>query len=120
MASILAVDDSASIRDMVSVTLRCAGYEVVAAQDGVMALELARQQRVSLVLSDVNMPNMDGIALTRELRAMNEYRFTPILLLTTESSAEYKREARRVGASGWILKPFDPDQLITTVKRVIG
>lgn len=117
MASILAVDDSASIRAMVTMTLRGAGHEVVSAGDGLAALELAARNW-DLVLTDVNMPNMDGITLIHELRARSC--FLPILMLTTEASAEYKRAARDAGATGWIVKPFDPDQLIATVERVLG
>lgn len=119
MASILAVDDSASIRAMVTMALHGAGHEVVSARDGLAALELT-ERNWDLVLADVNMPNMDGITLIHELRARPESRFLPILMLTTEASAQYKRVARDAGATGWIVKPFDPDQLIATVERVLG
>jgi len=119
MAKILAVDDSASMRQMVSFTLRNAGHEVIEAADGREALEIARKTPVNLVLSDVNMPNMDGIQLIRELRALPSYRFTPILMLTTESAASRKQEGKAAGATGWIVKPFDPDQLLATVNRVL-
>jgi len=119
MAKILAVDDSASMRQMVSFTLRNAGHEVLEAADGREALEIARKTPVNLVLSDVNMPNMDGIQLIRELRALPSYRFTPILMLTTESAASRKQEGKAAGATGWIVKPFDPDQLLATVDRVL-
>jgi two-component system chemotaxis response regulator CheY len=117
---ILAVDDSASIRQMVGVTLRSAGYEVVEATDGQEALEYARQHPVDLVLTDVNMPRMDGIRLVSELRALPSYRLTPLLLLTTESSPQRKQEGKQAGATGWMVKPFNPDQLLATLSRVLG
>lgn len=119
MASILAVDDSASIRAMVAMTLCGAGHEVVLAEDGRAALEVTGRSW-DLVLADLNMPNMDGITLIHELRARPESRFVPILMLTTDSSVECKRAGREAGATGWIVKPFDPDQLIATVERVLG
>lgn len=119
-ASILAVDDSASMRQMVSFTLKGAGYDVVEAADGVEALTIAKGRPVNLVITDVNMPNMDGISLIRELRALPSYKFTPLLMLTTESGAEKKQEGKAAGATGWIVKPFNPDQLLNTVKKVLG
>ncbi len=120
MGKILAVDDSASMRQMVSFTLKGAGYDVEQATDGVEALELAKSDQFDLVLSDVNMPNMDGITLTRELRSLPSYKFTPILVLTTEAGGDKKQEGKSAGATGWIVKPFNPDQLLSTVKRVMG
>lgn len=120
MACIMAVDDSASMLQMVSFTLKGAGYEVVEAADGVQALNLAKQKAVNLVITDVNMPNMDGITLIKELRALPTYKFTPLLMLTTESSPEKKQEGKAAGATGWIVKPFNPDQLLATVKKVLG
>jgi two-component system chemotaxis response regulator CheY len=108
------------MRQMVAETLRHAGYNVIEARDGREALDRARGQRVNLVLTDVNMPNMDGITLVRELRALPDYRFTPILVLTTESSAEKKQQGKAAGATGWIVKPFNPDTLLATIRRVIG
>lgn len=119
MTHILAVDDSPSMRDMVRIALTGAGFEVTQASDGAEALELASKQSFDLVLSDVNMPRMDGIALIRELRALQSYRHTPILMLTTDASAERKREGKEAGATGWIVKPFDPAQLIATMLRVL-
>ena len=119
-ASILAVDDSASMRQMVSFTLKGAGYDVVEASDGVQALNLAKARAVNLVITDVNMPNMDGISLIRELRTLTSYRFTPLLMLTTESSVEKKQEGKAAGATGWIVKPFNPEQLLKTVKKVLS
>jgi len=120
MATILAVDDSASMRQMVSLTLREAGFDVIEAADGVEALGKARVRRFDLVLSDINMPNMDGISLIRELRALPEFRFTPILMLTTESTGDKKQEGRSAGATGWIVKPFNPEQLLATIRKVLG
>ncbi len=120
MASILAVDDSASMRQMVSFTLKGAGYDVVEAADGVQALNAAKKQSVNLVLTDVNMPNMDGITLIKELRGLPNYKFTPMLMLTTESAPEKKQAGKAAGATGWIVKPFNPDQLLATIKKVLG
>ncbi len=120
MATILAVDDSASMRQMVSFTLKGAGYEVIEAPDGKQALDLAKQKRVNLVLTDVNMPVMDGITLIKELRALPNYKFTPMLMLTTESADHKKQEGKAAGATGWIVKPFNPDQLLATIKKVLG
>jgi two-component system chemotaxis response regulator CheY len=120
MASvILAVDDSASMRQMVNFTLKGAGYQVVQATDGVEALEYARTNSVDLVLTDVNMPRMDGITLVRELRSLSTYKYTPMLVLTTESSTEKKMQGKQAGATGWIVKPFNPEQLLATIARVL-
>jgi two-component system chemotaxis response regulator CheY len=116
---ILTVDDSASMRQMALFTLQGAGYEVLQACDGVEALEMARGTTVDLVLTDVHMPRMDGITLVRELRALPAYKFVPMLILTTESSQEKKMEGKVAGATGWLVKPFVPPQLIATVARVI-
>ncbi|MAA72861.1 MAG: response regulator [Bermanella sp.] len=120
MAKILAVDDSASMRQMVSFTLKGAGHDVIEASDGAEALKFAQGQGVDLVLSDVNMPNMNGLELCKNLRALPSYKFTPILMLTTESSGDKKMEGKSAGATGWIVKPFNPDQLLTTIKKVLG
>lgn len=119
MTHILAVDDSPSMRDMVRIALSAAGFQVAQAADGEEALALARGRAFDLVLSDVNMPRMDGIALIRALRAEAAYRHTPILMLTTESSPERKREGKDAGATGWIVKPFDPALLVATMQRVL-
>ncbi len=118
--TILAVDDSTSMRQMVAFTLKGAGYQVDEAADGQQAFDIARTKGFDLVLSDVNMPVMDGIELIRQLRALANYRFTPILMLTTEAGAEKKKQGKEAGATGWIVKPFNPDQLLNTVKRVLG
>ncbi|MDX2507151.1 MAG: response regulator [Gammaproteobacteria bacterium] len=118
--TILAVDDSTSMRQMVAFTLKGAGYQVDEAADGQQAFDIARTKGFDLVLSDVNMPVMDGIELIRQLRALANYRFTPIIMLTTEAGAEKKKQGKEAGATGWIVKPFKPDQLLNTVKRVLG
>jgi two-component system chemotaxis response regulator CheY len=115
----MTVDDSASMREMVRATLTSAGYEVVEAVDGQEALDYARENPCDLVISDVNMPRMDGITLVHELRSLPHYRLTPLLLLTTESSQERKLEGKRAGATGWIVKPFNPEQLLATMARVL-
>jgi two-component system chemotaxis response regulator CheY len=118
-ATILAVDDSASMRQMVKFTLSHAGYAVVEAADGVQALEYARGNSVDLVLTDVNMPRMDGITLVRELRMLEAYKFVPMLVLTTEAGAEKKMEGKQAGATGWLVKPFNPEKLLATIARVL-
>ena len=117
--TILTVDDSTSMRQMVKATLISAGYGVVEAADGQEDLDYARENSVDLVISDVNMPRMDGITLIGELRQLPAYRLTPMLMLTTESSQEKKQEGKRVGATGWIVKPFNPVQLLATLKRLL-
>jgi len=119
MTKILAVDDSTSMRQMVTFTLQSAGYQVKDAKDGVEALEIAQSEQFDVVISDVNMPNMNGIELVKALRNLPAYKFVPILMLTTESSTEKKQEGREAGATGWIVKPFNPDKLLATIKRVI-
>lgn len=120
MHSILAVDDSASMRKLVTFTLKSAGYEVVDAVDGLDAWQKASQRRFDLVLTDQNMPNLDGIGLTRKLRDSPDFRETPILILTTESSDQMKQAGRSAGATGWLVKPFNPEQLVATVQKVLG
>lgn len=120
MATILAVDDSASLRQMVGYALRRAGHEVIEAADGAEGLDQAQACQADLILSDVNMPVMDGLELVRNLRALPAYRFTPVLMLTTESSQEKKQQGRAVGATGWLVKPFDPEKLLATIRRVLG
>lgn len=116
----MTVDDSASVRQMVSYTLREAGYDVVEACDGLNAIEKIDNTILSLIITDLNMPRMDGISLIKQLRANQKNKFTPILMLTTESQNEKKQEGKNAGATGWIIKPFKPEQLITVVKKVIG
>jgi two-component system chemotaxis response regulator CheY len=117
--TIMTVDDSASLRQMVSVVLRGGGYAVIEAKDGLDALAQLQARELSLILTDINMPRMDGIELTRQLRAMPQHKFVPIVLLTTESHPEKKQEGKAAGATGWIVKPFTPDQLLAVVKKVV-
>ena len=119
MRSILAVDDSPSMRKMVSFTLTGAGFKVVEAVDGVDALEKAQAQNIDLVLADQNMPRLDGIGLTRKLRENPKFKGTPILILTTESSDLMKQAGRAAGATGWLVKPFDPNRLIEVIQKVL-
>jgi two-component system, chemotaxis family, chemotaxis protein CheY len=119
MHSILAVDDSASMRQMVSFTLKGAGYHVIEAADGQEAYEKAMAQSVDLVLTDQNMPGMDGVTLVKNLRALPSYASTPILILTTESGDEMKSKGRAAGATGWLVKPFDPSKLLEVIRKVI-
>ncbi len=119
--TILSVDDSASMRQMVKMTLSGAGYDVVEAADGADALDKARGGiGVSMVFTDLNMPRMDGLALIRALRQLPAYKGVPIVFLTTESEEGKKREAKEAGATGWITKPFQQDQLLAVVKKVLG
>jgi len=118
--TILAVDDSTSMRQMVSFTLKGAGYDVTEAADGQQALDIAKTKGFDMVLSDVNMPVMDGIELIKNLRTLPNFKFTPILMLTTEAGTEKKMEGKQAGATGWIVKPFNPDQLLSTVNRVLA
>ncbi|MCA0400628.1 MAG: response regulator [Proteobacteria bacterium] len=115
---ILTVDDSKTMRDMVSYTLKSAGFEVVEAEDGVHALKVVERAPVDLVITDINMPNMDGVTLIRRLRALGAFRSTPILILTTEGGEDKKAEGRAAGATGWIVKPFVPDKLLQVVQKV--
>ncbi len=117
--TILTVDDSTTMRQMIAFTLSQAGFKVLEAADGVDALEVARSQAADLVITDVNMPRMDGITLVRELRQLGTYKFTPILVLTTESTPEMKAKGKEAGATGWIVKPFSPEKLLETVNKVL-
>ncbi|MGS0498220.1 response regulator [Pseudoalteromonas mariniglutinosa] len=120
MKKILAVDDSASMRQMVGFTLKKAGFDVTEAKDGSEALNIAKQQGFDAVISDVNMPVMDGITLIRELRTLPNYKFTPLLMLTTESGMDKKVEGKAAGATGWIVKPFNPEQLLAVLKKLFA
>jgi two-component system chemotaxis response regulator CheY len=116
---IMTVDDSASLRQMVAFTLEDAGFQVVQAVDGRDALAKLEGRDIHLFLADLNMPNMNGIELTRQLRAMPAYKFVPIVLLTTESHPERKQQAKAAGATGWIVKPFAPDKLLAVVNKLM-
>ena len=119
MKRIMTIDDSPSLRQMVALTLENAGYEVVEASDGHDAVAKLGGREYHLFVTDLNMPGMDGIELTRKLRSMPEYKFVPIVLLTTESNQEKKMQGKAAGATGWIVKPFQPADLLATVKKVM-
>jgi two-component system chemotaxis response regulator CheY len=119
-ASILAVDDSPSLRMAVRTALVSAGYAVTEASDGIDALAKVAGTRFDLVLTDLNMPNMDGLTLIRELRKMPAQAGVPIVFLTTESDDSMKQAAKAAGATGWLVKPFDPEQLVRIARKVIG
>ena len=118
--TVLSVDDSSSIRQMVAFTLKGAGYEVIEASDGQEGLERAKMKTVDMVLTDQNMPRMDGLTLIRNLRAMPNYKTVPILMLTTESGDAMKQQGKAAGATGWLVKPFDPAKLLEVTRKVIG
>ncbi len=117
---VLIVDDSVSVRQMVEATLKSAGYAVTAAKDGVEALGLCKTQTYDFVLTDQNMPNMDGLTLIKSLRALSAHMRTPIVVLTTEASDSMKAQGRAAGATGWMVKPFDPNKLLEIAKKVMG
>ena len=119
MKTILAVDDSATMREMVAFVLESAGYRVIEAEDGAQGLDRATATNVDLVITDQNMPNMDGLTLVRSLRELRDYKSVPILLLTTESSDSMKQQGRAAGATGWLVKPFDPATLLEVVQKVL-
>lgn len=116
--SILAIDDSKTIRDMLSFTLSDAGYSYVLAEDGQKGLDALSEGHFDVIITDINMPVMDGITFIREARARPEIKGTPILVLTTEGSTDVKQKGREAGATGWIVKPFDPDKLLAVIKKV--
>ena len=118
--TILSVDDSASIRQMVTFTLTKEGYTVVEAVDGRDALEKVKATAVDMVITDLNMPHVDGIALIQALRANQAFKFVPIVMLTTENTAEKKDAGKHAGATGWIVKPFKPEQLVAVVRKLLG
>ena len=120
MATILTIDDSPSMRQMLAFTLRSAGHEVVEASDGVEGLEKAESERIDAMIVDVNMPRMDGLTMIRTLRRTAAHAHTPMLVLTTESSQEKKLLGREAGATGWMVKPFNPEKLLHTLQRVIS
>jgi len=118
--TVLVVDDSVSMRQMVAFTLKGAGFDVVEAGDGKEAVaQLNGGTKPNLVITDLNMPNMDGISLIKEIRGMAAHKFTPVLMLTTESADDKKKEGQSAGATGWIVKPFNPDQMLATIKKVL-
>ena len=115
---ILTVDDSKTMRDMVSFTLKSAGFDVVEAEDGAKALDVLARTAVDAIITDINMPNMDGVTLVRRLRAQQRFKATPILILTTEGGDDKKAQGRSAGATGWIMKPFVPEKLLQVVNKV--
>ena len=117
--TVLVVDDSVSMRQMVSFTMKEAGFDVIEGGNGQEAISRVEGKAVNLVITDLNMPVMDGMTLIRQLRSKNEFKFTPILMLTTESQQEKKLEGKAAGATGWIVKPFNPDQLLQVVQKVV-
>ncbi|MEW6521331.1 MAG: response regulator [Thermodesulfobacteriota bacterium] len=117
---IMTADDSASIRQMVVFTLKQSGYEVVQAVDGRDALQQLEGRKVDMLITDLNMPNLDGIGLIKGARALSACKFIPIIMLTTESQDTKKQEGKAAGATGWIVKPFKPEQLLAVVKKVLG
>ncbi|MDD2558615.1 MAG: response regulator [Desulfuromonadaceae bacterium] len=118
--TVLAVDDSRSILQMVSFTLKGAGYTVVEATNGQEGLAQAQKQKFDLVITDLNMPIMDGLTMVQKLRASPSYKFTPILMLSTEAGADFKAKGKAAGLTGWLVKPFEPQKLLGVVKKVLG
>jgi len=116
--TIMIVDDSASMRQVVAIALKGAGYDVIEGRDGKDALSKLTGQKVHLIISDVNMPNMDGITFVQEVKKLPTYKFTPIIMLTTESSDERKRAGQAAGARAWVVKPFKPEQMLTAVQKL--
>ncbi|MBT4964003.1 MAG: response regulator [Francisellaceae bacterium] len=119
MTNVLIVDDSKSMREMLSFCLEQSGFDVTSADDGTTGLETATQGNFEVIISDVNMPQMNGIDMVIEIRKLDKYKLTPILMLTTETSNEKKQVARNAGATGWMVKPFTPDKLIAAIERVL-
>ncbi|MDO6427398.1 MULTISPECIES: response regulator [Thalassotalea] len=117
--TILIVDDSASVRQVVAMTLKGAGYEVIEAVDGKDGLSKLDGKKVHLIISDVNMPNMDGITMVKEIKQMASYKFTPIIMLTTEGAEEKKKQGQAAGAKAWIVKPFQPAQMLQAVSMLV-
>ncbi len=118
--TILIVDDSASLRQVVNIALASAGYEVIEACDGVDALTKLDGRKIHLIISDVNMPNMDGITLVKEIKQKPDYKFTPIIMLTTESQDDMKAKGQAAGARAWVVKPFQPAQMLAAVSKLIA
>ncbi|BBQ52030.1 response regulator [Aeromonas jandaei] len=117
--TILIVDDSATIRQVVGMTLKGAGYEVMEACDGKDALKKLDGKKINLIISDVNMPNMDGITFVKEAKKLASYKFTPVIMLTTESQDSKKQEGQAAGAKAWVVKPFQPEQMLSAVSKLI-
>ncbi len=118
--TIMVVDDSASLRQVVSIALKCAGYETIEACDGKDALSKLTGQKIHLIISDVNMPNMDGITFVTEAKKKPEYKFTPVIMLTTEAGEDKKQAGQAAGAKAWVVKPFQPAQMLAAVSKLIA
>lgn len=119
MKKILYVDDAHSLRQLMDMVLS-KHYQISLAENGAMGLEIAKKMHFDLIISDINMPIMNGFELLEALRNQQEYKFTPILMLTTEASAEMKEQGKQLGATGWIIKPFDPEKILKVIERVLG
>jgi len=117
--TVLIVDDSASVRQVVGIALRGAGYDVIEGRDGQDALNQLTGQKVHLIISDVNMPQMDGITFLKHVKQLPAYRFTPVIMLTTENQEAKKREGQLAGAKAWVVKPFQPAQLLSAIERLV-
>ncbi|MYN08173.1 MULTISPECIES: response regulator [Pseudoduganella] len=117
--TIMVIDDSASLRQVVGIALKSAGYDVIEARDGMDALSKLTGQKVNLVVCDVNMPNMDGITFVKEIKQLPNYKFTPVIMLTTESQEAKKREGQAAGAKAWVVKPFKPEVLLGAVQKLV-
>jgi two-component system chemotaxis response regulator CheY len=120
MANVLTVDDSVSLRKLVANTLASAGHQVAEASNGAEALDVIKTRTFNLIISDINMPVMDGLTFIKHVRVLAAYKFTPILVLTTEMDPAKKKVAKESGATGWLVKPFDPEQLLNTIRKVLG
>jgi two-component system chemotaxis response regulator CheY len=120
MANVLTVDDSVSLRKLVASTLASAGHQVGEASNGAEGLDVLKTRTFNLIISDINMPIMDGLTFIKNVRMIAVYKFTPILVLTTEMDASKKKIAKESGATGWLVKPFDPEQLLATIRKVLG
>lgn len=118
--TIMTVDDSASVRMMVAFTLKESGYEIVEAVNGVDALEKLENHEISMIVADINMPEMDGITLVKKIRNHKQHRFIPVIMLTTESHESMRERGKEAGATGWIVKPFKPEQLVAVTRKVLG
>lgn len=120
MPTILIADDSASMRNLITLTLQSAGHQVTSVADGQQALSVAQKKRFDAVVTDLNMPVMDGITLVKNLRTLPTYKYIPLLLLTTESGADQKAQGKQAGATGWLVKPFNPEKLLSTIDRTLS
>lgn len=119
MKTIMTAEDSLSVRKAIMMTLEQGGYNVIEAEDGQDALEKIKATQIDMLLTDLNMPRMDGFALIKEVRALDSYRFMPIIAITTESQVEKKLIGKKIGATGWVVKPFKPDKLLAVIRKVL-